>query len=62
VKLQKEAKLEILRATLQGGCHEKKQYKCATPERLLHRLSTEATSLDWKISVFGKSQCSATAC
>jgi hypothetical protein len=23
---------------------------------------TEATSLDWKISVFGKSQCSATAC
>jgi hypothetical protein len=24
--------------------------------------NTEATSLDWKISVFGKSQCSATAC
>jgi hypothetical protein len=24
--------------------------------------SSEATSLDWKISVFGKSQCSATAC
>jgi hypothetical protein len=24
--------------------------------------STEATSLDWKISVFGKSQCSAMAC
>jgi hypothetical protein len=23
---------------------------------------TEATSLDWKLSVFGKSQCSATAC
>jgi uncharacterized membrane protein len=27
-----------------------------------NKTSTEATSLDWKISVFGKSLCSATAC
>jgi hypothetical protein len=27
-----------------------------------HCGTTEATSLDWKISVFGKSQCSAMAC
>jgi hypothetical protein len=61
-KYECHSAIKIQNKTIINGAREKKMKQKHSPWKTGENFWTEVSSLDWKISVFGKSLCSSTAC